>query len=43
VFFQKRDYADLRDFFQKVNAQDQEQLVVLAAPAATAAAAGKGD
>jgi hypothetical protein len=39
VLFQKKDYPDLRDFFQKVNAQDQEQLVVIATPAA----AGKGN
>jgi hypothetical protein len=43
VLFQKKDYPDLRDFFQKVNAQDQEQLVVVAAPDASAAMAGKSD
>ncbi|MGA8530050.1 MAG: hypothetical protein WB622_10070, partial [Acidobacteriaceae bacterium] len=33
------EYPDLRDFFQKANAQDQEPLVLKRVPVATTAAA----
>lgn len=32
ILYQKADYPGLRDFFQKVNAQDQQQWVLTAAP-----------
>jgi Domain of Unknown Function with PDB structure (DUF3857)/Transglutaminase-like superfamily len=38
ILYKQKDYPDLRDFFQKVNAQDQQQLVVIAAPAASSPA-----
>jgi hypothetical protein len=43
ILYQTKDYPGLRDFFQKVNAQDQEQLVVLAAPVSAAAAPAKAN
>ncbi|HTV15955.1 MAG TPA: DUF3857 and transglutaminase domain-containing protein [Acidobacteriaceae bacterium] len=39
ILYQKKDYPNLRDFFQRVNAQDQQQLVAITAPAAPASAA----
>jgi hypothetical protein len=43
ILVQKKDYPSLRDFFQKISAQDQQQLVVLTAPAASTAAAGQNE
>jgi hypothetical protein len=40
--YSKDEYPQLRDFFQKVNAQDQQQLVLDRAPAAASAAGGSG-
>jgi hypothetical protein len=40
--YSKDEYPQLRDFFQKVNAQDQQQLVLDRAPAAAGAAGGSG-
>jgi hypothetical protein len=37
------EYQDLRGFYQKVAAADQEQVVLTMAPAAQAAPAGKGN
>jgi Domain of Unknown Function with PDB structure (DUF3857)/Transglutaminase-like superfamily len=39
ILYKQKDYSDLRDFFQKVNAQDQEQLVVTTAPASVSSTA----
>lgn len=33
ILYQVQDYSGLRDFFQKMNAQDQQQLATIAAPA----------
>lgn len=38
VLYQKKDYPDLRGFFQKMSAQDQQQLVVTLVPAAASSA-----
>lgn len=41
VLYPTKDYPDLRDFFQKMNAQDQAQLVLKMAPATATASVGK--
>lgn len=42
ILYQPQDYAPLRDFFQKVSAQDQTQLVVRLNPTTAAAGAPGG-
>ena len=39
--FKKEEYPDLRDFFQKTGAQDQQQLVLKRSPVETAAGAAQ--
>jgi hypothetical protein len=44
ILYELKDYPQLRDFYQKVNAQDQGQLVVhLAAGGSTAASGGASE
>jgi hypothetical protein len=43
VLLEAGDYYDLRDFYQKVAAADQQQLVLTSAPAAVATPAAKGN
>ncbi|MFP5226915.1 MAG: DUF3857 domain-containing transglutaminase family protein [Acidobacteriota bacterium] len=38
IFYKKDDYPQLRDFFQKVGAQDQTQVVLMVAPGMASAA-----
>jgi hypothetical protein len=40
ILYDSKDYPALRDFFQKVSAQDQSQLVVKLAPAMAASGSG---
>jgi hypothetical protein len=40
LFYETKDYPQLRDFFQRVNTQDQAQVVLVTAPAVAAAAVG---
>ena len=42
ILYETKDYAPLRDFFQKVNAQDQGQLVVKLGTATAASNGGGG-
>jgi hypothetical protein len=35
-FYDPKDYADLKDFYQKVNAQDEQQMILTAGGAAAA-------
>jgi len=41
-FFMPNEYTALRDFYQKFNAQDQQQIVLAAAAKAPVAVSGKG-
>jgi hypothetical protein len=43
ILYETKDYAPLRDFFQKVNAQDQVQLVVKLGTATAASNGGGGN
>jgi hypothetical protein len=43
TFVKAEEYKDLRDFYQKVAAADQQQLVLTSMPAATAMPAAKGN
>ena len=38
IFYKVDEYPQLRDFFQKIGAQDQTQIVLIAAPAPDRAA-----
>ncbi len=40
--YKKEDYPQLRDFFQKAGAQDQQQIVLRQSPAATSGTNGSG-
>ena len=40
ILYQTQDYPALRDFFQKMNTQDQTQVVLKSTPASTPATAG---
>lgn len=40
-FYDAKEYPELRDFYQKMNAQDQQQLILKAAPQAAAAGAAQ--
>jgi hypothetical protein len=40
--YSKDEYPELRDFFQKASAQDQQQVVLDRAPASVGAAGGSG-
>jgi hypothetical protein len=40
ILYETKDYAALRDFYQKMNTQDQTQVVLAAAPAVAAAGGG---
>ncbi len=42
ILYQTKDYPALRDFFQKINTQDQAQLVLKLTPAADQATAAQG-
>ena len=40
ILYEAKDYPALRDFYQKMNTQDQAQVVLVTAPAVAAAAVG---
>ncbi|MFY9747244.1 MAG: DUF3857 domain-containing protein [Acidobacteriaceae bacterium] len=42
ILYQTKDYPGLRDFFQKINAQDQQPMVLKLTPAADPVAPGSG-